>query len=69
MHRRRPEADASDAAWADYLYRRANPRGPHRERWVHTSGCGQWFALERDTVTHEILAASPLPDFAGTGVK
>ena len=44
----------SDEEWARYLFFRANPRGPHRERWVHTHGCRRWFELERDTVTHEI---------------
>ncbi len=46
----------SDAEWADYLFMRANPKGRHRERWVHEYGCRRWFNVERDTVTHEILA-------------
>jgi sarcosine oxidase, subunit delta len=58
--RRRPAADASDAAWADYLYIRANPKGLHRERWLHLAGCEQWFEVERDTVSHEIRAVTPL---------
>ena len=45
----------SDAEWADYLYMRANPRGRHRERWVHALGCRRWFNVERDTHTHDIL--------------
>ncbi|MGH8639362.1 MAG: sarcosine oxidase subunit delta, partial [Burkholderiales bacterium] len=32
-----------DAAWADYLFMRTNPKGRHRERWVHTHGCRRWF--------------------------
>lgn len=48
-------AAAGDAAWADYLFYRDNPKGPYRERWVHAYGCRRWFELERDTVTHEIL--------------
>ena len=51
----RPEA-LSDAEWADYLFMRTNPKGRHRERWVHEAGCGRWFNVERDTVTHEIIA-------------
>lgn len=47
-------ATASDADWAGYLFFRTNPKGPHRERWVHAWGCRQWFVLERNTVTHEI---------------
>lgn len=49
-----PAAEVSDAQWADYLYARTNPKGRHRELWCHSFGCGQWFAMERDTVTHEI---------------
>lgn len=48
-----------DAAWADYLFYRDNPRGPHRERWVHAWGCRQWFVVERDTVTHAVLRSGP----------
>lgn len=51
-----PEA-TSDAEWADYLYMRTNPKGWHRERWVHRYGCRRWFNLLRDTVSHEIKAA------------
>jgi sarcosine oxidase subunit delta len=65
--RRRPPADASDAAWADYLYRRANPRGLYRERWVHALGCGQWFIAERDTANHAISRTEPLPPSAPSG--
>ena len=46
-----------DAAWAEYLFMRANPKGPHAERWVHSAGCRRWFALLRDTATHRIIAA------------
>ena len=57
-HITRPEKpDAlSDPEWADYLFMRANPKGIHRERWVHSAGCGRWFNVERDTVTHAITA-------------
>ena len=46
----------SDAEWADYLFMRSNPKGVHRERWVHTQGCRRWFNVLRHTVTHQILA-------------
>ena len=49
-----PAAEVSDAAWSDYLHVRTNARGPARELWCHAGGCGQWFLMERDTVTHEI---------------
>ena len=46
----------SDAEWADYLFMRSNPKGIHRERWVHTQGCRRWFNVLRHTVSHQILA-------------
>ena len=46
----------SDEQWADYLFMRTNPKGPHLERWVHTDGCRRWFNVCRDTVSHRILA-------------
>ena len=46
----------SDAEWADYLFMRTNPKGPHLERWVHTAGCRRWFNIARNTHTNEILA-------------
>jgi heterotetrameric sarcosine oxidase delta subunit len=57
-HVQRPalEDEPSDAAWADYLFHRSNPKGPVAERWVHGAGCRQWFNIVRDTVSHEILA-------------
>jgi heterotetrameric sarcosine oxidase delta subunit len=45
-----------DAAWADYLFMRNNPKGRFAERWVHSAGCRRWFNLVRDTATHRILA-------------
>ena len=57
-HLERPlEPDGlSDEAWADYVFMRANPKGPHRERWVHSHGCRRWFNVERDTLSHRIVA-------------
>jgi sarcosine oxidase subunit delta len=48
-------AALSDAEWAEFVFVRANPKGPLAERWVHTHGCRRWFDLVRDTATHEIL--------------
>jgi sarcosine oxidase subunit delta len=48
-----PQA-CSDEAWAAYLFIRKNPRGGTYERWCHTYGCGQWFSVRRDTVTHVV---------------
>jgi sarcosine oxidase subunit delta len=49
-------AGESDAAWADYLYLRTNPKGWHRERWQHVHGCGRFFNVLRHTVTDRIAA-------------
>jgi len=51
-----PSADTPDAEWAKYLYYRNNPKGIEFERWLHRFGCGQWFNVARDTLTHEIKA-------------
>jgi sarcosine oxidase subunit delta len=46
-------AELSDQRWADYLYLRKNPRGPHAERWRHVHGCGRFFNAIRDTTTDQ----------------
>ena len=53
-----PAEQVSDATWADYLYNRANVKGVHRELWCHAGGCGQWFVVTRDTVTHAITGSA-----------
>jgi sarcosine oxidase subunit delta len=55
-HMTRPGPQESDETWGEYLFFRDNPKGLHFERWRHTYGCGQWFNIARDTVTHEIRA-------------
>jgi sarcosine oxidase subunit delta len=50
----------SDAQWADYLFMRKNPRGPHNELWNHSQGCRRWFGVRRDTVTYKIEASFEL---------
>ena len=57
---RRPAPDAPEAAWAEYVYLRDNPCGPHDELWYHGAGCRSWLRVRRDTRTHEILASSPV---------
>ena len=60
-------ASVSDAEWAAYLYVRGNPKGWHRERWMHAAGCRRWFNAIRSTTSHEIAATDrvgekpPLP--------
>lgn len=49
-----PPERVSDEQWADYLFFRHNERGESRERWLHRYGCGQWFNVVRNTVTHAI---------------
>ena len=56
IERPRDPARLTDGEWADYVFMRTNPMGPHRERWVHTCGCRRWFNVERDTVTNEVTA-------------
>lgn len=57
-----PPERVGDEEWADYLFFRRNPRGLHFERWCHVHGCGQWFNLARDTVTHEVKAVYRMGD-------
>lgn len=52
--------ELTDDAYADYLFMRTNTKGPHRERWVHSQGCRQWFNVLRDTRTHRILKVYPM---------
>ena len=54
IERPRQPDSVSDADWVDYLYRRKNTCGVELERWLHIYGCGRWFHVARDTLTHEI---------------
>lgn len=49
-----------DAAWGEYLFVRANPKGWFAERWVHAAGCRRWFSVRRHTVTYEIRDPEPI---------
>jgi sarcosine oxidase subunit delta len=60
----RPGLRASDQAWGEYLFFRDNPKGLHHERWRHAYGCGQWFNVARDTVTHEVQSIYPMGEAA-----
>ncbi len=44
----------NDDEWARYLYLRKNTRGRHDEQWCCRAGCGQWFKVSRDTISHEV---------------
>lgn len=61
-HIARPAFEVNDAVWTDYLFFRENPKGMHYERWVHEYGCGRWFNVARDTITHEIHAVYRMGD-------
>ncbi len=59
----------SDAKWADYLYMRGNPKGAHREQWLHAAGCRRYFNAERDTVSYRISATYKIDELAPSEVK
>lgn len=50
----------TDAAWARFLFYRANPEGWFTERWFCAGGCRRWFHVTRDTLTNEIAATWPI---------
>jgi len=58
--------ELSDTEWSRYLFYRENPKGTFAERWVHSTGCRQWFNMLRDTVTYDIQSVykmgTPRPD-------
>jgi heterotetrameric sarcosine oxidase delta subunit len=62
---KQPPADAPAATWGEFVYLRDNPAGPHDEFWHHSAGCRQWFRLQRDTLTHEILDGAQPAEPAG----
>ncbi len=69
---RPPEPEKlNDDAWSDYVFKRTNPKGWHRERWCHEAGCGRWFNAIRSTVTHAFHAIYPIgatpPPLPGNG--
>jgi sarcosine oxidase subunit delta len=57
----RPDPNGAGALdrFVEYVYRRNNPSGPHREFWYHGSGCQAWLVVTRDTRSHEITSAEP----------
>jgi sarcosine oxidase subunit delta len=63
-HLKRFGPGSTDAEFEDYLFRRANPRGVHLERWRHAYGCGKWFHAARDTETLEVFGTYSAQVFA-----
>ena len=51
----RPDPEAGEAAWEDYVHLRDNPAGETRDLWYHEAGCGAWVVVTRDTVSHAVL--------------
>ena len=54
--------DMTDEQWGDYVFFRTNPKGYHRERWVHDHGCRRWFNAVRHTVTDELIVTYKVDD-------
>ena len=52
----RPDPQAPEKAWTDYVFIRRNPMGRHQEYWQHVGGCRRWLVVERDTVSHDIYS-------------
>ena len=57
-HLERPQVSCSDKEWTEYIFMRKNIKGKHKERWIHTSGCRQWFNAVRNTTTNTFLQTS-----------
>ena len=61
-HVTRPACEVDDATWTRYLFDRDNPVGLHFERWLHAYGCGLWFNVARNTLTHELVTVYAMGD-------
>jgi len=59
----------SDQDWADYLFMRSNPKGLHREQWLHAAGCRRYFNAERDTVSYRISGTYKIGEPAPSEAK
>ena len=55
-----PADEVSDEKWAQYLYMNKAPKGTAREIWLHQT-CGEYFILERDTVSRIVQRSTQLP--------
>jgi sarcosine oxidase subunit delta len=56
----RPDGEVKPEAMLDFVHKRCNPRGWHRELWHHVGGCRQVLEVERDTLTHAVRRVAPL---------
>jgi sarcosine oxidase, subunit delta len=58
----RPDGgDVPAERWAAYLFMRSNPKGATQEVWLHMT-CGEFFVMERDSVSHKVFAVTALAD-------
>lgn len=55
---KRPDRDACEDAFVDYVYLRDNPAGLVAEHWYHAQGCRNWLVVMRDTRSHIISGAA-----------
>lgn len=62
LNRPDPDAPGAETAFCEYVFRRTNPAGVHRELWYHEQGDHSWLVVTRNTVTHEILGAELAAD-------
>ncbi len=53
----RPEPDAGEGPWDDFVHLRENPAGETHDLWYHESGCTSWLVVTRNTVTHAVLGS------------
>ncbi|TDV33828.1 heterotetrameric sarcosine oxidase delta subunit [Paraburkholderia caballeronis] len=61
--------ELTDREWGDYVFMRENPRGIHREQWVHTQGCRRWFSAMRDTVSYQFQSGEALASNGKSNVQ
>lgn len=53
---KRPPADVGLETFTRFIFERDNPRGWHREWWLHVGGCRQLLQVVRHTLSHRIHA-------------
>ena len=62
----RPQPAAATDQWIAYTYDQPNRRGVQWEWWFHRGACRQWFLVQRDTRTNQVLdSVLPGPAMAG----
>jgi len=63
----RPDPEAGEGVWDDYIHNRDNPAGVTHDLWYHETGCGAWVVVTRNTVTHEVLKCELAQDAKEAG--